>query len=246
MSLTIIPAIDLLDGSCVRLLHGDFDRCKVYDLDAYRLASEYAAQGAEWLHVVDLAASRDGPGADTRPLLRLLRSAPQAVQTGGGVRATGDIQLRLDNGAARVVVGSVCAAQPEQFVAWLERFGPDCLVAGLDVVIDDHGLPWPRTHGWTRGVERNLWELLDFYADKGLTHLLCTDIGRDGALSGPNVDLYRQITERHPELKVQASGGVSGLMDLRQLATTPVASAIVGKALLEGCFTVAEAVESLS
>jgi len=246
MTLSIIPAIDLLDGRCVRLLHGDFERCKVYDVDANRLASEYAAQGAAWLHVVDLAASRDGPGADTRPLLRLLGSAPQSVQTGGGVRVAEDIQLRLDAGAGRVVVGSVCAAQPERFAGWLERFGPDRLVAALDVVIDDDGLPWPRTHGWTRGAEQNLWELLGFYADKGLRHLLCTDITRDGALSGPNVDLYGQISARHPEFELQASGGVSGLVDLRALATTGAASAIVGKALLEGCFTVAEAVEALS
>ena len=246
MSIAIIPAIDLLDGRCVRLMHGDFSRCKVYELDAGRLASDYAEQGAEWLHVVDLAASRDGPKADTRPLFRLLRNAPQSVQTGGGVRVAEDIQLRLDQGASRVVVGSVCATQPEQFADWLNRFGPDCLVAALDVTVDEAGLPWPRTHGWTRGVERNLWELLDFYADKGLRHVLCTDIGRDGALSGPNLDLYAQATSRYPELEIQASGGVSGLLDLRQLATTGATSAIVGKALLEGCFTVAEAIEFLS
>lgn len=246
MSIAIIPAIDLLDGSCVRLLHGDFNRCKVYELDAGRLASDYAAHGAEWLHVVDLAASRDGPKADTRPLFRLLRNAPQAVQTGGGVRVADDIQLRLDRGASRVVVGSVSVDQPEQFADWLDRFGAERLVAALDVSIDEAGVPWPRTHGWTRGAGRDLWSLLDFYADKGLRHVLCTDIGRDGALTGPNLDLYRALTSRYPGLEVQASGGVSGLLDLRQLATTGVASAIVGKALLEGCFTVAEAMESLS
>jgi phosphoribosylformimino-5-aminoimidazole carboxamide ribotide isomerase len=195
--------------------------------------------------VVDLAASRDGPKADTRPLLRLLRKAPQLVQTGGGVRVAGDIQLRLDNGASRVVVGSVCVAQPEQFADWLVQFGTERLVAALDVTIDEAGVPWPRTHGWTRGAEQNLWALLDFYAGKGLRHVLCTDIGRDGALTGSNLDLYRQVTSRYPELEVQASGGVSGLLDLRQLATTGVASAIVGKALLEGCFTVADALEVL-
>ncbi|MDX1381464.1 MAG: HisA/HisF-related TIM barrel protein, partial [Xanthomonadales bacterium] len=192
MSLTLIPAIDLLDGSCVRLLHGDFDSCKVYEFDAARLAADYAAQGAEWLHVVDLAASRDGPKADTRPLMRLLDSAPQSVQTGGGVRNGADIQARLDQGARRVVVGSLCVTQPERFAGWLERFGHERLVAALDVRFDEDGVPRPRTHGWTRESARSLWELLDFYAERGLRHLLCTDIGRDGALTGPNEDLYRE------------------------------------------------------
>jgi len=246
MSLTLIPAIDLLDGSCVRLLHGDFNRCKVYDLEPARLALDYANQGAEWLHVVDLAASRDGPKADTRPLLRLLQSAPQSVQTGGGVRAQGDVQLRLDHGASRVVVGSICVTHPEQFAEWLQNFGPEKLVAALDVTIDESGVPWPRTHGWTRGSQQSLWTWLDHYSEHGLRHLLCTDIGRDGALGGPNLALYREITSRYPDLEVQASGGVSGLLDLRHLAGTGVAAAVTGKALLEGCFTVAEALESLA
>jgi phosphoribosylformimino-5-aminoimidazole carboxamide ribotide isomerase len=246
MSLRLIPAIDLLDGSCVRLLHGDFEKCKVYELDAGRLAADYAAQGAAWLHVVDLAASRDGARADTRPLFRLLGSAPQSVQTGGGVRAARDIQARLDHGARRVVVGSLCATEPERFAGWLDRFGHDRLVAALDVRLDDEGVPRPRTHGWTQDSGRNLWDLLDWYAERGLRHLLCTDIGRDGAMTGPNVDLYREITGRYPALEVQASGGVSGLLDLRRLAGTGVAAAVTGKALLEGCFTVAEALEALA
>lgn len=245
MSLTLLPAIDLLDGSCVRLLHGDFGKCKVYDLDAVHLAASYAAQGAEWLHVVDLAASRDGPRADTRPLFRLLDKAPQSVQTGGGVRGPDDIEARLEHGANRVVVGSVSATDPPRFARWLERFGQERLVAALDVRIGDDGLPVPRSHGWTRGATTSLWELLDFYAGSGLVHLLCTDIGRDGAMSGPNLELYREIVGRYPRLQVQASGGVSGLVDLRRLAGTGVAAAVTGKALLEGCFTVAEALEAL-
>jgi phosphoribosylformimino-5-aminoimidazole carboxamide ribotide isomerase len=246
MSIDIIPAIDLLDGSCVRLLHGDFEKCKVYDLDAHRLAAQYAAQGAEWLHVVDLAASRDGPKADILPLLRLLDGASQSVQTGGGVRDEGDIRLRLDHGARRVVIGSLCVTEPERFSGWLEAFGSERLVAALDVRLDGDGVPQPRTHGWTRGAGRDLWELLDFYADRGLRHLLCTDIGRDGALTGPNLELYRQLTSRYPDLAVQASGDVSGLLDLRRLAGSGVSAAITGKALLEGCFTVAEALESVA
>ncbi len=245
MSFTIIPAIDLLDGACVRLKYGDFEQCKVYDLDAVRLANRYAEDGAEWLHVVDLAASRDGEKADIRPLLRLLESAPQSVQTGGGVRNRDDVRQRLDAGANRVVVGSISAGEPERFAGWLEDFGPERLVAALDVQIDEAGTPWPRTHGWTRGVERDLWQLLAFYADRGLQHVLCTDIGKDGAMTGPNVGLYRSIAEHYPDLKVQASGGVSGLNDLRELATSGADSAITGKALLEGAFSVAEALEQL-
>jgi phosphoribosylformimino-5-aminoimidazole carboxamide ribotide isomerase len=246
MSMQIIPAIDLLDGDCVRLVHGDFNNCKVYDLDVARLAADYAEAGARWLHVVDLAASRDGEDADIKPLLRLLEKTTQSVQTGGGVRDEPDLRIRLEHGADRVVVGSVCVSQPDRFSNWLKEFGPDHLVAALDVRIDEAGIPWPRTHGWTQGSERSLWHLLDYYSNKGLRHLLCTDIGRDGAMSGPNVDLYREITERYPALAVQASGGVSGLADLRNLSLTGVDSAITGKALLEACFTVSEALDTLS
>lgn len=245
MSFKIIPAIDLLDGSCVRLLHGDFDKCKVYDLDAVRLAGGYADQGAEWLHVVDLAASRDGDKADIQPLLRLLGEATQSVQTGGGVRDRSDIELRLKHGASRVVVGSLSVNRPETFSSWLKEFGEEKLVAALDVRIDEDGIPWPRTHGWTRGSENSLWQLLDYYSDRGLRHVLCTDIGKDGAMSGPNLDLYRELTTRYPDIVVQASGGVSDMGDLNELSKTGADSAITGKALLEGRFTVAEAIEAL-
>ena len=215
----------------------------LYPNDPVELAEEYAGQGARWLHVVDLAASRDGAAADIQPLLRLLQKAPQFVQTGGGVRDESDLQLRLDHGADRVVVGSICVTEPERFALWLSEFGPDRVVAALDVQIDDFGIPWPRTHGWTQGSARSLWQLLDYFGDKGLRHLLCTDIGRDGAMSGPNLELYREVVGRYPDLSVQASGGVSGLEDLEQLARTGADAAITGKALLEGCFTVAQAME---
>ena len=152
----IIPAIDLLDGRVVRLRHGDFNERTFYDVEAAELAGRYHAQGAEWLHVVDLAASRDGEKADIRPLLRLLEAAPQSVQTGGGVRKRDDVRLRLDAGADRVVVGSICAGEPERFAGWLDAFGPERLVAALDVQLDEFGTPWPRTHGWTREAGRDL------------------------------------------------------------------------------------------
>ena len=241
----LIPAIDLLDGRCVRLLHGDFDQVTPYPAAPAKLARDYADAGAEWLHVVDLAASRDGADADTSALFKLLSEAPQLVQTGGGVRGETDISNRLEAGAARVVIGSLSVTDSSGFVAWLRHFGAEKLVAALDVRIDDAGIPWPRIHGWTSRGDRDLWQLLDELAAGGLRHLLCTDISRDGALSGPNLDLYSEITRRYPRLQLQASGGVSSLADLENLKPTGASGVITGKALLDKRFTVREALETL-
>ena len=241
----LIPAIDLLDGRCVRLLHGDFNKVTHYPLAAADLAKSYADAGAEWLHVVDLAASRDGADADTSALFELLGQAPQSVQTGGGVRTEKDISGRLDAGASRVVIGSLSVTDSKGFVSWLEKFGTEKLVAALDILFDDSGVPWPRIHGWTTRGERNLWQLLDELSAGGLRHLLCTDISRDGAMSGPNLDLYSEITGRYPQLRLQASGGVSSLDDIEQLKPTGAAGVITGKALLDRRFTVAQALEQL-
>jgi len=241
----LIPAIDLLDGRCVRLLHGDFGQVTHYPLAAQELAHEYADAGAEWLHIVDLAASRDGADADTTALFSLLGQAPQSVQTGGGVRNDKDISQRLNAGAARVVIGSLSVTDTHSFIGWLEHFGAGKLVAALDILIDDEGIPWPRIHGWTSRGDRDLWQLLDQLATGGLRHLLCTDISRDGALNGPNLALYSEITGRYPGLQLQASGGVSSLDDLEQLKPTRASGVITGKALLDKRFTVAEALDTL-
>lgn len=241
----LIPAIDLLDGRCVRLLHGDFEQVTHYPLAPAELARSYADAGAEWLHVVDLAASRDGVDADTSALFELLGQAPQSVQTGGGVRDVKDITNRLDAGAARVVIGSLSVTDSDSFIDWLEHFGAEKLVAALDVLIDDKGVPWPRIHGWTSRGDRNLWQLLNELSAGSLRHLLCTDISRDGAMSGPNLDLYSEITRRYPRLQLQASGGVSSLEDIEQLKPTGASGVITGKALLDKRFTVTEALEVL-
>lgn len=242
----LIPAIDLLDGACVRLLHGDFKQCTQYGESALHLARSYFDAGAGLLHVVDLAASRDGEEADSTDLFRLLARAPQKVQTGGGVRGIGDVSARLEQGADRVIVGSLCVTEPGQFKQWLSIFGPERLVAALDVRLDESGLPWPRIFGWTEKSDRDLWSLLNEFTEAGLLHLLCTDISRDGALSGPNTGLYRQIVRKYPHLQLQASGGVGGLDDLLELKGTGASGAITGKALLDGLFTVEEALEILS
>ncbi len=241
----LIPAIDLLDGRCVRLLHGDFDQVTHYPDSAAQLAASYANAGADWLHVVDLAASRDGADADTTALFELLSVAKQKVQTGGGVRNAEDVSQRIEAGASRVVVGSLSVNDSALFIEWLNTFGPDKLVAALDVRIDEAGVPWPRTHGWTNQGEKHLWRLLDELVAGGLQHLLCTDISRDGALSGPNLDLYTEITGKYPGLQLQASGGVSSLDDIYRLKPTKASGVITGKALLEQKFSVSEALEAV-
>lgn len=241
----LIPAIDLLDGRCVRLRQGDFSQVQFYPEAPADIAARYERAGADWLHVVDLAASRDGAEADNSALFNLLGTARQQTQTGGGVREAEDIEARLDAGADRVVVGSLAADQPETFLGWLDRFGADRLVAALDVRLDDQGAPHVRSHGWTREAGHTLWQLLDFYAEGSLTHLLCTDIGRDGLMTGPNVALYQEIAARYPALQVQASGGVRDTGDLQALADSGAAGAISGKALLDGALDLAEALEVL-
>ncbi|MEJ2535394.1 MAG: HisA/HisF-related TIM barrel protein [Gammaproteobacteria bacterium] len=143
----IIPAIDLLDGRVVRLRHGDFNERTFYDVEPAELADRYHAQGAEWLHVVDLEASRHGAAADTSDLFELLSRTVQSVQTGGGVRSGGDVRARLESGAKRVVVGSLCVTETERFLRWISELGAERVVAAVDVQIDRAGVPRPRIHG---------------------------------------------------------------------------------------------------
>lgn len=243
--MNLIPAIDLLEGRCVRLFQGDFGKSHFYETPAEQIASGYAAAGAEWLHVVDLAASRDGKDADTASLLELLGAVRQKVQTGGGVRAASDVQLRLEAGADRVVVGSIAVSDPLRFARWIKRFGPERLVAALDVRLDGSCGTHLRVHGWTHDSGKTLWDVMAYLTAHELRHVLCTDISRDGALCGPNIELYRAISARHPQVRLQASGGVRDIDDLRALSESGAAAAISGKALLEGRFTIEAALAAL-
>lgn len=241
----LIPAIDLLDGRCARLVHGNFSNVTYYDREPEDIARRYLEDGARWLHVVDLEASRDGESADTSSLFKLIHSAEQNIQTGGGVRSGTDILERLQEGADRVVIGSLCAKEPERFLRWVQQHGADKMVAALDVRIDPDGVPRPRIFGWTEDAGTDLWTLLDQLVAGGLVHALVTDIGRDGAMKGPNVELYQEIVSRYPDLQIQASGGVSQLSDLQDLKATGVSAVIVGKALLEGVFRLPSALSML-
>jgi phosphoribosylformimino-5-aminoimidazole carboxamide ribotide isomerase len=230
----LIPAIDLKAGRCVRLLKGDFNEETRYPIAAADLLGSYRDMGADWLHVVDLDGAQGG-GLDNRELIVAL-AAQNAIklQVGGGLRNTAAVARMLDAGVARAVIGSAAVMQIEQVQAWLEHFGPERLALAFDVRLDENAIPRVAVHGWQQTSELSLWNALDNFLDRGLTHVLCTDVDRDGALSGPNVDLYREAVRRYPHIEWQASGGVRNAEDLHALTAVGASAAISGKALLEG------------
>jgi phosphoribosylformimino-5-aminoimidazole carboxamide ribotide isomerase len=229
----LIPAIDLRDGRCVRLLQGDFARETRYSVDPVALAEQYRELGARSLHVVDLDGAKEGVPVNLALIRRMRAAAGVDVQLGGGIRARASLEDALEV-AGRAVVGSLAVSDPELVASWLREFGPDRLTLALDVRLASDGMPMIATHGWTRASTLRLGAAIDRFAAVGLKHVLCTDIERDGALSGPNVELYRDCVSRWPSIEFQASGGVRHVGDLTALAATGVAATVSGKALLEG------------
>lgn len=230
----LIPAIDLRGGRCVRLLQGRFDAETVYSGDPMEILRRYQALGARRIHVVDLDGARDGSQGNRTAIARLAAAPGVSIQVGGGVRSRAVADELLALGVERVVVGSVAVTQPVEVATWLSELGSEKIVLAFDVRIDDGGTPRLATHGWETQTQASLWEAVESYSRHGLRHVLCTDVARDGALSGPNVALYAEAVRRYPSIEWQASGGVSAATDLHELAATNVAAVVSGRALLEG------------
>jgi phosphoribosylformimino-5-aminoimidazole carboxamide ribotide isomerase len=232
----LIPAIDLRDGRCVRLLKGDFERETRYEADPVELAVQYRKAGAAWLHVVDLDGAKRGSPVNLELVARMRTASGLKVQFGGGIRTRANLEAALES-ADRVVVGSLAVTHPPTVERWLGEVGSDRMTVGLDVRLDGDGRALIATHGWTQQSALTLGEAVERYRDSGLEHVLCTDIDRDGALGGPNLALYRECVRRWPGIAFIASGGVRDAADLAALAATGVAAAVSGKALLEGLLT---------
>jgi len=229
----LLPAIDIRGGRCVRLLKGDFGMESRYDVQPTDLAKRYAAMGADWLHVVDLDGAASGEPVNLA-LIREMQAATEIhIQLGGGVRNRDSLERALDV-AHRVVIGSLAVTDPSLVEAWLDEFGAQRLTLALDVRIDKNGVPYLTTHGWQRESKMTLWDALSRFQASGVAHVLCTDVSKDGALMGPNFELYRECVQRWPGIEFQASGGVRGVDDLNALARTGIPRAVSGKALLEG------------
>jgi phosphoribosylformimino-5-aminoimidazole carboxamide ribotide isomerase len=241
MSFTLFPAIDIRAGRVVRLAQGDYQRQTGYDFEPVALARSYADQGAGWLHLVDLDAARLGGYSQQALLTRLKTETGLEIQTGGGVRSEREIETLLAAGASRVVIGTLAVREPDKVAGWLSHFGPDRITLALDTRQDASGAWRLPVSGWTMDSALRFDDLLARYVGLGLRHLLCTDIQRDGMMSGFNLDLYRGLAKAWPTLKVQASGGVRGIEDIRAAREAGAAVAILGRALIEQQFSLREA-----
>ncbi len=225
----IIPAIDLIDGRCVRLAQGDFDRKTVYSDDPVETARSFESQGFGRLHIVDLDGAKRGRIANLAVLERIAAATGSIIDFGGGIKTDEDIQSVFDAGAAMAAVGSVAVKAPATFFGWIEKFGAERMLLGADVRGRNLAI-----HGWQTETEIEVIDFLKICVGRGVVKAFVTDIAKDGLLAGPSVQLYREINEALPELELIASGGVSSRADLDLLAAAGCRAAIVGKALYEG------------
>ena len=235
----IIPAVDLKDGVCVRLMQGRFDDVTRYG-DPFAQLRAFEVAGATWVHIVDLDGARLGRPAQHELIARLASETSLRVQCGGGVRSRAHVEALLEAGVARVVIGSAAVSNAADVRTWIDSFGVDRLCVALDVRREAND--WRvAIQGWAVGSGVTLSEALAAYPPGDLSHVLVTDVSRDGALSGPNAELMRDIRRQRPDLQLQASGGVSNLDDLSLLRATGASAAIVGRALYEGHFALEDA-----
>ncbi len=237
----IYPAIDLRGGRVVRLTEGKFDQEKSYGDNPLAVARGFKSAGATWLHVVDLDGAKDPAKRQTPLVEKLARESGLLVQTGGGIRDEAQVAALLAAGVQRVIVGSLAVRSSDLVRGWLKTFGPEKIILSPDVRLDDAGVPRIAAAGWQETTGVALDDFLAGYLPAGLRHILCTDISRDGKLTGPNAALYAALVKKFPALQIQASGGVSSLADLRALRATGSAGAIVGRALYENKFPLPEA-----
>lgn len=228
----IIPAIDIIDGKCVRLSQGDYDSKKVYNENPVEVAREFEANGIRRLHVVDLDGAASHHVVNYRVLEQITVHTSLAVDFGGGVKSDEDLRIAFESGAQMVTGGSIAVKEPALFCRWLEMYGNERIILGADVKERRIAV-----NGWKDESACELFPFLEGYAEKGIKKVICTDISCDGMLKGPSVALYKEILERFPGLYLIASGGVSGVDDIVALNEAGVPGVIFGKVLYEGHIT---------
>jgi phosphoribosylformimino-5-aminoimidazole carboxamide ribotide isomerase len=231
----IIPAIDIIDGKLVRLSQGDYDLMKVYSNEPLDMAKTFEQAGVRRLHVVDLDGARASHIVNYKTLEAIATQTSLVVDFGGGLKSDDDVRVAFESGAGMVTIGSAAVRQPALFLEWLEHYGADKIILGAD--IKDGKIA---VSGWTESSDARWQAFIQSFVHRGVTQVISTDISRDGMLSGPSTELYKDMMKEFPGLKVIASGGVSCMSDVKQLDEAGVPAVILGKAIYEGRITLGE------
>lgn len=228
MKIELIPAIDIINGQCVRLTKGDYDQKTVYG-NPLNMAQEFERIGYERLHVVDLDGAKSKHIVNSNVLQSLASETKLTIDFGGGIKTDEDIETAFNSGAQMVTIGSIAVTNPERFMGWLEKYGSDRIILGADVRNGRISI-----NGWKEDSSEDLLPFLKKYIDAGVSKVLCTEISKDGTLAGPAIDLYKRVMEAYPELHLIASGGVSSMDDIKALDAAGIPAVVFGKAIYEG------------
>jgi phosphoribosylformimino-5-aminoimidazole carboxamide ribotide isomerase len=231
----IIPAIDIIDGKAVRLTQGVYESKKIYASDPLDLAKQFEDANLRYLHVVDLDGAKGKGIVNLKSLERIASNTNLIIDFGGGIKRGVDLEAAFSSGASKVTCGSVAVKNPTLVISWIEEFGCDRLILGADA---KDGMV--QSAGWTEGSDQEVAAFIDLYRSQGLYQVICTDIAKDGMLSGPSLDLYRALLKDRDDLHLIASGGITTLQDLRDLQEAGLSGAIIGKAIYEGKITIEE------
>ena len=224
----LIPAIDIIEGQCVRLTKGDYDQKTVYG-NPLEMAQEFERIGFRRLHMVDLDGAKSKHIVNDEVLNRITKATNLIVDFGGGIKTDEDIRKAFDNGASMVTVGSIAVTHPELFLSWVEQYGAERLILGADVRNGKISI-----NGWKEDSTEDLLPFLRRYIDAGVRNVLCTEISKDGTLQGPAIELYQRVMKEYPELHLIASGGVSSIEDIKSLDAAGIPAVVFGKAIYEG------------
>lgn len=230
----IIPAIDIIDGKCVRLSKGDYSTKKVYSESPLEVAKEFEANGITYLHLVDLDGAKSKQIINSKTLELIAAKTNLIIDFGGGLKSDEDVKIAFDCGATQITGGSIAANNPEIFMRWLMKYGNDKIILGADCKNRKIA-----TNGWLETSEEDVVDFITAYKEKGIANVICTDIAKDGMLKGPSIELYTEINNK-TNINLIASGGVSSFKDLEELVNTGCEGAIVGKAIYEGRITLKE------
>jgi phosphoribosylformimino-5-aminoimidazole carboxamide ribotide isomerase len=228
-SIELIPAIDIINGQCVRLTKGDYNQKTVYNDSPLLVAHEFEKIGFKRLHVVDLDGAKSKHIVNSQALHQITSETQLQVDFGGGIKTDEDIETAFANGAKMVTVGSIAVTNPDLFISWMEKYGAEHMILGADVRNGKISI-----NGWKEDSTEDLLPFLQKYIDAGVRNVLCTEISKDGTLQGPAIELYSQVMEAYPQLHLIASGGVSCMADIQALNQAGIPAVVFGKAIYEG------------